>query len=65
MAKNLELNGLIHTMYPNESAMAKAMGWPRQRLNRITSGRKMPDLEETTEIATALKKPLTDVANIF
>ena len=65
MAKNLELNGLIHAKYPTESDMAKAMNWPRQKLNKITTGRKMPDLQETVEIADALEKPLDYVANLF
>jgi DNA-binding XRE family transcriptional regulator len=65
LEKNLELSGMIHAKYPNESAMAKSMGWTRQKLNKITTGRKMPDLQETKEIASALDKSITDVANIF
>lgn len=65
MAKIPELNGLIHSKFPSESVMADEMGWSRQRLNRITNKRKMPDLQETAEIANALGKPLTFVANIF
>lgn len=65
MEKNLELSGMIHAKYPNESAMAKEMGWTRQKLNKITTGRKMPDLQETKEIASALDKSLSDVAEVF
>ena len=65
MAKDMELNGMIHAKYPSESAMAEAMGWTRQKLNKITTGKKMPDLQETKEIAHALEKPLTTVADIF
>lgn len=65
MEKNLELSGMIHAKYYNESAMAKSMGWSRQKLNRITTGRKLPDLQETKEIALALDKTLQEVADIF
>lgn len=65
MEKNMELRGMIYSRYPNESAMAKYMGWTKQKLNKITTGKKMPDLQETNEIAIALGKSLTDVANIF
>lgn len=65
MAKILELNGLIHSKYDSEAKMADAMGWPRQRLNKITNGDKEPDLEEVQVMASALNVPFMDVANIF
>ena len=65
MAKILELNGLIHSVFESESKMAAAMGWSRQRLNKITNGDKEPDLNDVREISDALGVPFMNVANIF
>jgi len=65
MAKNLQLSSMIHAIYGSESQMAQAMGWSRQRLNRITNGKKVPDLYELDDIATALNTPFLSVAHIF
>ena len=65
MAKILALNGLIHSKYDNESQMANALGWPRQKLNKITNGDQEPDLGEVKSIAQVLQVPFMQVANIF
>ncbi len=65
MAKNLQLNGLIHSKYGSESKMAKDMGWSRQRLNRITNEKKVPDLFEISDIASALNVSFISMAQIF
>lgn len=65
MSKNMKLNGMIHSKYKNETEMASALGWTRQRLNIITNGKKMPDLDEAVKIAGALDQPLDTIANIF
>ena len=65
MDKNLQLNGIIHSRFKSETAMAQAMNWSRQRLNRITSGRKVPDIMEVNLMAEALGVPFGDMADIF
>ena len=65
MAKDLQLSGLIHSKFDSESAMANAMGWSRQRLNRITTGKKVPDLFEVDDIANVLDTSFVSVAHIF
>lgn len=65
MAKVRELSGLIHAKYDSESDMARELGWPRQRLNRITNGVKEPDLEEAALIAGCLGVSLDRIAGIF
>ena len=65
MAKDLQLNGLIHSKFDSETAMANAMGWSRQRLNRITTGKKVPDLSEVKDIANVLDTSFMAVAHIF
>lgn len=65
MAKILELNGLIHRKYDNESQMADAMGWSRQRLNKITNGDKAPSLDEIESMSIALEEPVMNIVDIF
>lgn len=65
MAKILALNGLIHSKFDSEAKMADALGWPRQRLNKITNGDKEPDLVEIREMAAVLDESFMTVANIF
>jgi transcriptional regulator with XRE-family HTH domain len=65
MAKNSNLNGMIHSMYGSEADMAKAMGWSKQKLNRITNRKQEPLLREVYEISKALRRPFGDVADIF
>ena len=65
MAKILALNGLIHSKFDSESKMAVAMGWSRQRLNKITNGDKEPNLFEVRDIAKAVGTSFETVAQIF
>lgn len=65
MAKVMELRGMIHAKYNSESEFARYLGWPRQKLSRITTGRKEPDLSELSQISMGLDKSLDEVANIF
>ena len=65
MAKIEELATMINEKYGHEARMANDMGWTRQRLNKITNGRKEPDLEEVQAIAEKLEQPFARVAYIF
>ena len=65
MAKILGLNGLIHTKFSSESAMARAMNWSRQRLYKITSGEKIPNLFELDEMANVLGCSIMDIAVFY
>lgn len=65
MAKNLQLSGMIHAKYKNESDFARALGWSRQRLCKITNGQRFPDLFETENMAQALDTSFSDLAHIF
>lgn len=60
-----DLCGMIHRQYSSESEFARALGWNRQRLNRITTGRREPTLDEVAQISTGLGQPIDVVANIF
>ena len=61
----ISLNGMIHNRFSSQAQMADAMGWSRQRLNRILNGKKSPDLFEVLEISRALGVPFMTVAQFF
>lgn len=65
MAKVLALKGMIHSKFDSEVQMSNALGWNRQRLNKITTGKKEPDLNEVQAIANILGVTFMDVASIF
>lgn len=65
MGKIIPLRGLIYSKYERESHFADAIGWSRQRLNKITNGTKEPDLREVQTMAEGLGVPFMEVANIF
>lgn len=65
MAKVRELRGLIYANYDSESQFADALGWPRQRISKITNGVKEPDIDELNVISKALHKSVGDIAQIF
>ena len=65
MAKVMELCGLIHSKFPNESSFANELGWTRQKLNKITNGQKEPDLLEVAQISAGLNESIERIANIF
>lgn len=63
--KNKELRGLIYSKYNTEAEMADFMGWHRQKLNKITNGIKIPDVNELNELANALEEPIGEIAILF
>lgn len=65
MAKNIELRGLIYGKYESETQLANELGWTKQRLNVITTGRREPNLEEVQALAEKLDKSVGDMVHIF
>lgn len=60
-----ELKGLIYSKYDSESDFSKAIGWPRQRLNKITTGGKEPNVQEINILSSALGVPIERMVGIF
>lgn len=60
-----ELRGAIYSRFRNEAECARAMGWNRQKLSKITTGRKEPDVEEIVQLANTLGISLESMVNIF
>lgn len=65
MEKVTELCGLIRRSYKSEAEFARKLGWNRQRLNKITTGAKEPDIHEVAAISRGLGVPLDRMINIF
>lgn len=65
MGKIIELRGLIYGKYETESMLAQDLGWTKQRLNVITTGKREPDLEEVEALAEKLGKPVGEMVYIF
>ncbi len=65
MAKIKELRGLIYDRYDTETALASELGWPKQRLNKITNGTREPNLEEVAALAEKLDRSVEEVFYIF
>lgn len=65
MAKVKALRGLIYERFDHEADLAKRLGWPRQRLNRITTGAKEPDIYEARALAESLEVPIDRIVQIF
>lgn len=63
--KNERLTEAIFSVYKNESKCAEALGWPRQKLNKIVNGNKEPTVEELNEIAKVIKKSVGEVVSFF
>lgn len=63
--KNEALCEAIKSQYKSEAECARALGWPRQRLNKITSGVKEPDVHEVNELACKLQKTIGEVCEFF
>ena len=63
--KVLGLRSLIYGKFDSESDFAKQLGWPRQRLSRITNGKKIPNIYEAKDIADALGVDIDVIAGFF
>lgn len=59
------LKCVIKDKYGTEANMARAMNWPRQRLNKITTGKKVPNVGEVSEIARTLGISVDKAAQFF
>lgn len=59
MAKNKHLSDLIYAKFKTESACARHMGWTKQRLNKITNGKKSRISPKLTCYRTHWKPLLT------
>lgn len=65
MGKILPLRGMIYAKFDSESKCAEALGWSRQRLWKITTGKREPTLDEVKSLSDVLEEPFMNIANLF
>ena len=63
--KVLGLRSLIYGKFNTEAAFAGRLGWTRQRLSKITNGKKIPNIYEAKEMADALDEDIAKIAACF
>ena len=61
----MAFRGIIHTLYKNEADCARELGWDRRKLNKITTGRKVPTIDELDELARVLNSSIGELAPYF
>jgi transcriptional regulator with XRE-family HTH domain len=64
MVSNI-IKDLIFSKYCSEAECARVVGWSRQKLNRITTFKREPDLVEIDQLAVCLDLSFEYLANIF
>lgn len=59
------IKDVIYGKFQTETACAAQMGWPRQRLNKITQGKKEPSVSEIGQIALTTGVDYKKIVEIF
>jgi len=66
MARRIfELRSLIYGKFKSQTEFAESLGWSKQRLSKITSGGKQPNVVEVYEIAKGLDVDVSVIIHIF
>lgn len=66
MAKRVkEFRGLIYSKFNSEAEFARALGWQRQAVNKLSNGNKQPNLIEIDAMAKVLQVSEIDLMHIF
>ncbi len=65
MTGKQKLRGWICGQYGSISALSRHMGWGRQKLQRIVSGKQIPILADLCDLSCALNKSMMELAQIF
>jgi len=62
---NKKFRGMVYSTFHNAASMAREMGWEKQKLHRIMTGKQEPSVSELHELAAALHTPVIAVVNAF
>lgn len=60
-----ELKKAIEEKYGTEAALARSIGWSRQRMSKLTNGKKKPDVDDVAILVKSLDLPVNTVFNFF
>ena len=63
--KIYELRSIIYGKFDSQTKFANELGWSKQRISKISSGKKEPTISETSKIAKALGIDISVIADIF
>lgn len=59
------LRGRVYDRYVTAADMARQMGWGRQKLHRIMSGKQIPTVADLADLSRALESPIGEIAHLF
>lgn len=60
-----EIKGFIYAKFKSEAECARKLGWNRQKLNKITTGKSLPNITELNELANVLEEDSSTLLHIF
>jgi transcriptional regulator with XRE-family HTH domain len=60
-----ELRSMIRTRFQSEAEFARVMGWSRQKMNKITTRKQLPDIAELNKMAKMLDVGIPDLLRAF
>ena len=63
--KNKKFRLLILSKYDSEAALARKLNWAKQKLNKMTNGIKLPNVQEVNELSKALDVTTDTIIQIF
>lgn len=55
----------VYGKYKSIAAMARAIGWTRQKATKIVNEEQEPSLDDVSSLASALDLPFAEVAEFF
>ena len=63
--QKFEIKGLIYGKFGNLTAFANAIGWTKQKLNKILHGKQTLKAKDLQQMAQALKISMDELATHF
>lgn len=60
-----EIKAQIYGKFRSEAECARKLGWSRQKLNKITMGKTLPNIRELNEMANVLDVKCDTLLHIF
>ena len=60
-----KVRGAVYARFSDIAALAKKLGWARQKLSPIVNGKKEPDLSEVQSMADAMEMDASVLASFF
>ena len=59
------IRGAVLNRFKSYTEFAEVLGWPKQRLSKIITGKKIPNVNEIAEMADGLDMTINGVAEFF